>query len=105
MTGCVLKTANWNLAGLPKYIESDKVEELIESINRDTPSGRRDYAILVIIARLGLRAGEVANLYLDDIDWHNGTLRVKGKNSRWSCLPLTQEVGDAIIDYLRRGRP
>ncbi|MFC1761302.1 site-specific integrase [Planctomycetota bacterium] len=105
MTGCVLKTANWNLAGLPKYIESDKVEELIESINRSTPSGRRDYAILIIIARLGLRAGEVANLDLDNIDWHNGTLRVKGKNSRWSCLPFTQEVGDAIIDYLRRGRP
>jgi site-specific recombinase XerD len=105
MTGCVLKTADWNMAGLPKYIEADKVEELLGSIDRTTAVGLRDYAILIIIARLGLRAGEVANLELEDFDWHEGTFRVKGKNARWARLPITKEVGAAVVEYLRRGRP
>lgn len=105
MTGCVLKTANWNLAGLPKYVEASEVEELIKSIDRSTPVGLRDYAILIIIARLGLRAGEVASLELEDFDWQEGKFRVKGKNTRWSCLPITKEVGEAVVAYLRRGRP
>ena len=105
MTGCVLKTANWNLAGMPKYIEAKKVEELIESTDRSTAVGLRDYAILMIIARLGLRAGEVANLELEDFDWQEGTFRVKGKNARWACLPITKEVGGALVEYLRKGRP
>ena len=105
LTGCVLKPANWNLSGLPKYIEADEVEKLLKSINRNTPTGLRDYALLLIIARLGLRAGEVAKLKLEDLNWQEGTIRVHGKNSRWSYLPITEEIGEALVKYLRKGRP
>jgi site-specific recombinase XerD len=67
--------------------------------------GRRDYAILLLLARLGLRSSEVAFLELDDIDWNVGQLSVRGKSGRRSELPLPPEVGKAIAAYLRRGRP
>ncbi len=105
LTGCVLKTVDWNLSSLPKYIETDKVEKLRKSINRRTSTGLRDYALLLIIARLGLRGGEAAKLEFEDFDWQKGTLRVQGKNSRWSYLPIPEDVGKAIVEYIRKGRP
>jgi integrase/recombinase XerD len=96
--------ANWSMASLPRAIEPDQVRQLLTSIDRGDAIGRRDYAILLLLARLGLRSGEVAFLELDDIDWNVGRLSVHGKNGR-SELPLSAEVGQAIAAYLRRGRP
>lgn len=95
---------NWSMASLPRAIEPDQVRQLLTSIDRRDAIGRRDYAILLLLARLGLRSGEVAFLELDDIDWNIGRLSVHGKNGR-SELPLSAEVGQAIAVYLRRGRP
>jgi integrase/recombinase XerD len=95
---------NWSMASLPRAIEPDQVRQLLTSIDRRDAIGRRDYAILLLLARLGLRSGEVAFLELDDIDWNVGRLSVHGKNGH-SELPLSAEVGQAIAAYLRRGRP
>ena len=78
---------------------------MLASIDRRTAMGRRDYAILLLLARLGLRSGEVAFLELDDIDWNAGKLSVRGKSGQRSDLPLPKEVGKAIAAYLRHGRP
>jgi site-specific recombinase XerD len=78
---------------------------VLVSINRKTAIGRRDYAILLILARLGLRAGEIRMLTLEDLDWQEGLITVRGKAGRYSQLPLPTEVGAAIADYLRYGRP
>ena len=81
------------------------MRQLLASIDRRTPVGRRDYAILLLLARLGLRASEVAFLELDDIDWSAGQMSVRGKGERRTTLPLSAEVGEAIAAYLRHGRP
>jgi site-specific recombinase XerD len=96
--------ANWSMTSLPRAIEREHVHKLLSSIDRRTPIGLRDYAILLVLSRLGLRSGEVAFLELDDIDWNVGRLSVHGKSGR-SELPLSAEVGKAIAIYLRRGRP
>lgn len=75
------------------------------SCDRDTAVGRRDFAILTLLARLGLRAGEVAVLTLDDLDWHRGEITVRGKGSRTDRLPLPADTGEAVADYLQHGRP
>lgn len=97
--------AGWRLAGLPKGLEPAQVQSLLMSCDRRTRKGRRDYAILTTLARLGLRAGEVAKLRLDDIDWQAGEIVVYGKGNRAERLPLPADVGEAIAAYLRRGRP
>jgi len=79
--------------------------QLLASINRRTATGRRDFAILLVLARLGLRASEVACLELDDLDWEVGQVTVRGKRGVRDALPLPAEVGAAIARYLRRGRP
>ena len=96
---------NWSMTSIPRAIAPDQVRELLASIDRRTVMGRRDYAILLLLARLGLRSGEVAALKLDDIDWNSGQLTVCGKGGRRSELPLPAEVGKAIAAYLHRGRP
>lgn len=101
----VPSTASWRLAGLPRALEPEQLQALLESCDRDTANGRRDYAVLVMLARLGLRSGEVAALVLDDIDWRAGELQVVGKGRRAERLPLPADVGDAIVAYLRDGRP
>lgn len=101
----VPSVAGWKLAGLPQALTSVQIQALLASCDRRTPTGRRDYAIVLMLARLGLRAGEVARLGLDDIDWHAGELRVVGKGNRGENLPLPADVGAAIAAYLRRGRP
>lgn len=97
--------ANWSRVSIPRAIPPDQVRQLLSSIDRHTAMGRRDYAILLLLARLGLRAGQVASLELDGVDWSMGKLSVRGKGGRPSELPLPAEVGKAIAAYLRRGRP
>ena len=96
---------NWSMTSIPRAIAPDQVRQLLASIDRRTPIGRRDYAILLLLSRLGLRSGEVASLKLDDIDWSVGQLTVCGKSGHRSGLPLPPEVGKAIAAYLQHGRP
>lgn len=92
-------------AGLPKALTSEQLSLLLASCDRRTTGGRRDYAVLVLLARLGVRAGEVAALCLDDIDWRAGELILHGKGQREERLPLPADVGEALAGYLREGRP
>lgn len=97
--------ANWSMTSIPRAIGADQVRQLLDSIDRDQPTGRRDYAILLLLARLGLRSGEVAFLELDDVDWNTGQMHVRGKGGQRYALPLPDEVGEAIAAYLQSGRP
>lgn len=102
----VPSTAHWKLAHLPNVLTDDEVSRLLGVFDRNTATGRRDYAIARCLTDLGLRAGEVARLRLGDIDWRRGTLRiVGGKSRRDDELPLPASVGSAMAAYLRRGRP
>jgi integrase/recombinase XerD len=105
LSGAVPPVAGWRLRGLPKGLEQDQLRRLLASCDRRSATGRRDYAILLTLARVGLRAGEVAGLRLDDIDWHAGEISVRGKGNSSERLPLPADVGAAIVGYLRRGRP
>jgi integrase/recombinase XerD len=105
LAAAVPSVAGWQLAGLPKGLEPDQVQSLLYSCDRDTAKGRRDFAVLTALVRLGLRAGEVAALELGDIDWRAGEIVVRGKGSRDERLPLPADVGEAIAAYLREGRP
>jgi site-specific recombinase XerD len=93
--------ASWRLAELPKHLTAEQVNALIAACDGDSPARRRDRAILLLLSRLGLRAGDVARLRLGDIEWQSGALRVSGKGGYQVRLPLPQAVGDAIIDYVR----
>jgi integrase/recombinase XerD len=95
----------WRLSSLPRYLEAPDVERVVGSCDLTTGHGLRDYAILLLLSRLGLRAGDVVAMALDDIDWRRGTLRVQGKSHREAVLPLPQDVGDALLAYIQRGRP
>ena len=105
LAGAVPTVANWSMTSIPRAIPPDLVRRLLVSINRRTAMGRRDYAILLLLARLGLRASEVAGIALEDIDWNAGTLIIRRKGGQHSTLPLPAEVGAAITAYLRNGRP
>ncbi len=102
---CVLTPARRQLSTLPKFIKADDVELLLQSVNQETPAGRRNFAILQLLARLGLRSGEVASLTLDDINWDEGIITVGGKGGHKDQLPLPHEVEQAIAKYLCNGRP
>jgi integrase/recombinase XerD len=104
LTAAVPTVANWRHATLPKFIPIEDVYRLVGACNQRTATGRRDYAVLLLLARLGLRAGEVAQLTLDDIDWEAGELIVHGKGGRHDRLPLPADVGRAVVEYLRRDR-
>lgn len=97
--------ARRQLSGLPKYMPAEDVERLLQSIDQAGPQGRRDYAIVLLLARLGLRANEVAALRLEDVDWSAGELVIHGKGSRVERLPLPWDVGEALSHYLRDARP
>jgi integrase/recombinase XerD len=105
LTAAVPIVANWSMASIPRAIAPEQTKKLLVSIDRKTALGRRDYAILLLLARLGLRAGEVASLELNDIDWSAGQLSVRTKTGRRSEMPLPADVGRAIAAHLRRGRP
>jgi site-specific recombinase XerD len=109
-TKCDLSTAvptvaAWRLSEIPKYIKPEEVESLLESCDRTTSVGRRNHAILLLIARLGLRAGEIVALELGDINWRSAELTVRGKGQFYDRLPLPQSVGEALAVYLKNERP
>ena len=105
LAGCIPSVATWSLATTPKSLPAGTVQRVLEQQSRTTPNGRRDYAIMLLLARLGLRAGEVVQLNLEDIDWENGVIRIRRKGGRWTTLPLLNDVGEALATYLHSGRP
>jgi integrase/recombinase XerD len=105
LADAVPSVASWKLSPLPRALEPGEVSRLLGACDRRTALGRRDLAMLLLLVRLGLRAGEVAALELDDLDWHAGELVVAGKGGRRERLPLPDDVGQAVVGYLRRGRP
>ena len=96
--------ARWSLSTLPKHLPAAQVRRILRHCNRSTALGRRNYAILLLLARLGLRAGEVVRLNLEDVDWENGLITVYGKG-KWAQLPLPADVARAIACHLHRDRP
>jgi site-specific recombinase XerD len=105
LASTVPRVADWRLSSLPKSLPAGEVERLIMSCRQATVTGQRDYTVLLLLARLGLRAGEVVALTLDDIDWDAGELKVRGKGGREDRLPIPRDVGRAMTVYLRHGRP
>jgi site-specific recombinase XerD len=105
LAAAVPVVANWSMTSIPRAIPAESVRQLLASSSRRTPAGRRDYAILLVLARLGLRASEVAFLELDDMDWQTGQVSVRGKGGQRTALPLPTDVGEAIAAYLQHGRP
>jgi integrase/recombinase XerD len=97
--------AGWKLVTLPKAMSAGQVAALLASCDRRTTVGRRDFAVLIVLVRLGLRSAEVAALCLDDIDWRAGELVVRGKGPKQARLPLPADVGEALAAWLRQGRP
>ena len=100
----VPSVAGWRLASLPRALEPEQVQRLLDSCDRSTVLGDRDFAVLMVLSRLGLRAGEVAAMRLDDIEWRAGEVVVRGKGARTERLPLPHDVGKAVVSYLRAGR-
>jgi integrase len=105
LAAAVPVVANWSMPSIPRAISPDQTRKLLASIDRRSAIGRRDYAILLLLARLGLRLGEVTFLELEDIDWSAGRLTVRGNRGQRNDLPLPVDVGKAIAAYLRYGRP
>jgi site-specific recombinase XerD len=97
--------ANWSMASLPRALSSEEIQQLLSRRDRHTAVGRRNWAILLLLARLGLRAGEVVGLRLEDLDWEAGELCIRSSGARSDRLPMPQEVGAAVAEYLRRARP
>jgi site-specific recombinase XerD len=104
LSGAIPRVSGYRLAGLPRAVPEETLRRIESSCDRNTVTGRRDYAILLLLSRLGLRAGEVAALELDDVRWIQGEIVVRGKGTE-GVLPLPQDVGDALVDYLKVGRP
>jgi site-specific recombinase XerD len=105
LAGCVPTVPNWSFSTLPRFLAAHDVERILAGCDRETSIGRRNYAILLLLARLGLRAGEVVGLNLDDIDWSTSQIMIRGKGGASVPLPLAPDVGQALADYLRADRP
>jgi len=105
LAAAIPSVSNRQLAGLPKGLTPEQVRSLLASCDTSTPVGCRDFAVLTILVRLGLRSIEVVRLRLDDVDWRAGEITVHGKRNRTDRLPLPSDVGDALVAYLRQGRP
>jgi integrase/recombinase XerD len=97
--------AYWRLSALPRYLQPNQVEQIVASPDLTTSLGRRNRAILLLLARLGLRAADIVQLRLGDIDWQEAVIRVSGKGRRETVLPLSQEVGEALALYIKDHRP
>jgi site-specific recombinase XerD len=102
---CIPNVPNWSLSDVPKYLPAEKVELLLKKCNQSSPTGQRDYTILLLLARLGLRASEIVHMTLDDIDWDASELIVKGKGGRHDRLPVPKDVGITLARYIRQVRP
>ena len=105
LAGCVPSMRRWKLATLPTYLPAAQVQKALDGCDRAAAMGRRDYAILMMLAKLGLRADEVATLTLDDIDWRASEMLVRAKSRQRARMPIPPDVGAAIVAYLRNGRP
>jgi len=106
LSSVVPAVAHWRMAGLPKHLPADAVQKVLDQCDQTTATGRRNYAILLLLARLGLRAGEIIALQLEDVDWENSQLTVRSKKGRgWARLPLPADVGKAMARYLWDDRP
>jgi integrase/recombinase XerD len=105
LAASVPTVADWRLSTVPKYLAPEEVERVLKACNRRTATGRRDYAILLLLARLGLRAGEIVALQIDDINWREGEFVVRGKGLLHDRMPLPADVGGALASYLRQDRP
>lgn len=105
LAAAVPTVATWRLSELPQFLEPEQVKQLLQSCDRSSPCGRRDYAALLLLARLGLRAGEVVHLCLEHINWSTGEVLIRGKSDREDRLPLPQDVGRALTAYLQKDRP
>ena len=105
LAAAVPTVAHWRLSTVPKYLEPEQVDRLLQHCDQSTVAGQRDYTMLLLLARLGLRAGDLVHACLDDIDWHRGLLTVRGKGNRADQLPLPVDVGEALAKYLHDGRP
>jgi site-specific recombinase XerD len=105
LAASVPTVATWRLSELPQFLEPGQVQQILRGCDRSSPCGRRDYAALLLLARLGLRAGELVYLCLEDINWSAAEVLVRGKSSREDRLPLPPEVGRALAVYLQKDRP
>lgn len=105
LAAAVPSVADWRRARVPQGMPAAQVTQLLRHCDQHTLVGQRDYTILLLLARLGLRAGEVVGLTLDDIDWEAGALVVRGKGGRQEPMPLPRDVGTALATYVRQGRP
>jgi integrase len=105
LAAAVPVVAGWRGSQLPRGLEPQQAARVLAACDRGTAAGRRDYAMLILLAGLGLRACEVAALELDDLDWQRGELVIRGKGDRQERLPLPADVGEAVSAYLVQGRP
>lgn len=105
LAAVVPTVANWQLSEIPKSLDTEEVEQLLQSCDPTTATGKRNLAILLLLARLGLRAGEIVAMTLDEINWENGVITIPGKGSRRDQLPIPHDVGEALSIYLCHGRP
>src|SRR5262249_4253487 len=105
LAGAVPPAASWPAGALPQPIDRRQAALLLSSCDRRTGVGRRDFAVLTLLLRLGLRVGEVAALELDDVDWWHGEILIRGKGRRAEQLPLPVDVGQAVAAWLWHGRP
>jgi site-specific recombinase XerD len=105
LAACVPCVPRWTLTEIPKFLPPGAVARILKHCQRHNAEGMRDHAILLLLARLGLRAGEVLSLTLDDIDWREGQLRLHCKGRRTAQVPLSSEVGNALARYVQHARP
>jgi integrase len=105
LAGCVPSIRRWKFANLSTYLSSAQVQKVLDGGDQASAMGRRDHAILMMLAKLGLRANEVATLTLDDIDWQSGEMLVRAKGRQRARIPIPVDVGAAVVAYLRHGRP
>ena len=105
LAASVPSVANWSLAGLPKYLSPQQIDLVLRKSEQDDPTVQRDRAILLLLARLGLRAAEIVRMTLDDIDWEAGELTIHGKGGHRDKLPLPKDVGQPLANYLKQLRP
>jgi len=105
LAACVPAIPNWQFSTLPKFLQPGQVQQVLSQCDRRTAQGRRDYAILLLLARLGLRACEIVSMTLDDIHWQVGEISIHGKGNRSALLPLPPDVGEAVAAYLEIDRP
>jgi site-specific recombinase XerD len=104
LAGCVPSIRQWKLANLPTFLTAQQVQKVLDGCDRTSVIGRRDYAILMMLAKLGMRANEIATITLDDIDWRSGEMRVRAKGRQRTRMPIPPDVGGAIVAYLRDAR-